>query len=244
MSRAKLIEPGTRFGMLTVLSQHARHHAGITWLCRCDCGGTSTPRGDRLRSGETASCGCQSHRKAPDLSGHRFGRLQVVCRAGSMLNGEAAWSCRCDCGAEVVVGTAHLTHGDTKSCGCLLHQTVHGMARKGCQHALYKTWSRIKQRCGNPNNKHYKNYGGRGITVCERWMSFQSFYDDVSPSYAEGLTLDRIDNNKGYAPDNFRWATRKVQQNNRRTRAEIAADDIAQGLTPKVYVKRVRRLPG
>jgi len=222
-----------RFGMLTVIERAGSDKKRqILWLCQCDCGCVCTPRGSRLKRGEAKSCGCQSHRKAPDLRGMVFVHLTVVERCGSHVNGGALWFCRCVCGNTHTVTTSHLTHGDTMSCGCYQPQLRHGMSRKGALHPLYRTWVRIRQRCSNPKFKQWKDYGGRGICVCKQWEeSFEVFYADVKDLWVSGLTIDRINNDGDYEPGNVRWATRVLQQCNRRTRKQVKIDDAKQVLS-------------
>ena len=148
----------------------------------------------------------------------KFGRLTVIERAENKGH-YVAWRCRCDCGTEKIVCGRALISGDTQSCGCFHKETAikHGMSST----PIYNTWSNLKNRCLNPNSNHFKNYGGRGITVCDEWKDdFQAFYAYVSklPHFGEdGYSLDRIDNNKGYEPDNVRWADRKTQNRNKRS---------------------------
>lgn len=159
--------------------------------------------------------------KTVDLTGKRFGRLAVIEQADSQ-NGHKRWLCRCDCGKKIVVKGIHLKSGHTQSCGCAkieMHTkrlTKHGQSSS----SIYAVWIAMKERCHNKNNERYKDYGARGIYVCEKWRtSFGAFYDDVSklPHFGEkGYTLDRKDNDKGYSPDNCRWATYKEQRHNRR----------------------------
>ena len=165
-----------------------------------------------------------------DLTGEKFGRLTVIERAGSTKHGAAKWRCVCQCGNETIVIGDELRKHNTTSCGCYAKECSSKRLKGKCPHnkshgmvgtPVYKEWSEMKRRCNNPNDISYHRYGERGIRVCERWeKSFEAFYSDVStlPHFGEkGYSLDRIDNNKWYAPDNVRWADAKTQANNRRT---------------------------
>lgn len=158
-----------------------------------------------------------------DLTGQRFGRLTVIGRAGSTPGGVAAWLCRCECGNEAIVAGWSLRCGNTKSCTCLKNEvakelfTVHGK----CMSRLHGVWKGMKERCSNPKHNRYHRYGGRGITVCDDWLNnFQAFYDwAMANGYDENAprgqcTIDRIDNDKGYSPDNCRWVDMKGQRHN------------------------------
>ena len=209
---------GEKFGRLTVIERAENAKDGrARWRCRCDCGNEIVTKGKYLFNGNTKSCGCwkrEIHFK--DLSGQKFGRLTVIERAENNKRGQARWRCRCDCGNEVVVVGSFLTSGETKSCGCLSGQR-HGLSNN----TIYQTWADIKKRCFNPNCKSYKHYGARGISIFPAWIKdFQAFYNYVSklPHFGEkGYTLDRINNDGNYEPDNIRWADWKTQNRNRRT---------------------------
>jgi hypothetical protein len=152
--------------------------------------------------------------KIIDISGERYGRLVVSSlfpERGKF--GETQWACRCDCGTEIIATKNMLISDKTKSCGCL-HKTQGGHTRT---HRLWKRWCVIKERCRNPNNKKFRLYGAVGITLCERWEHFPNFIADLDDTYFEGATLDRKDGTKGYSPDNCRWATPLIQNNNKKT---------------------------
>jgi len=152
-----------------------------------------------------------------DLSGKRFGRLVAIemTESGAHWN---KWKCKCDCGEATIVFGGNLRRGNTLSCGCLQKERAskaslkHGMGKTN----IYRVWSMMKDRCFNPRSHAYKNYGGRGITVCQRWLKFENFIKDISP-LKPGMTLDRKDNEKNYCPSNFRWATYAEQARNKRS---------------------------
>ncbi len=159
-----------------------------------------------------------------DLTGDRFSRLVVLSQAESYIqpNGKKVvmWNVRCNCGKEFVVSGASLRSGNTQSCGCYNKQrtretqTTHAQSRT----RLYTIWQGMKQRCHNPNAINYSNYGGRGITVCDEWeRSFENFYGwAMANGYDSSLSIDRIDNNKGYSSYNCRWVDMSIQEANRR----------------------------
>lgn len=157
--------------------------------------------------------------KVIDLTGKRFGRLVVINRCGSDKHQKALWLCVCDCGNDRVAATGNLRSGQSVSCGCWMREKVsinnskHGLTRT----SEYSTWQGMIQRCTDPNAISYKNYGRRGVRVCDRWLkSFNNFFEDMGPKPTPKHTLDRKDNNKGYSPDNCKWATRLEQSINKR----------------------------
>jgi len=224
---------GERFGRWTVLALHPeRSRFGkARWVCRCDCGSERIVYGNSLRRGETTSCGCA---RLVDLTGQRFGRWQVLAlhperkRQGRYY---AIWLCRCDCGSEGIVVASKLRSGWSKSCGCLRRETtVKRNTKHGLSHTrAYQVWRNMKVRCFNPRYRDYSCYGGRGITVCERWLILENFYADMGDP-PPGMSLDRIDPDGNYQPGNCRWATaaeqianRRPQQKWRRKRSSLAA---------------------
>lgn len=217
---------GTNFGRWYVKERDTSKRGRAYWICECSCGRTiqSIPSGT-LTTG--ASVMCRQCASEKSLVGKTFERLSVVKDSGKRgSNGSILWECDCSCGKRgQLVRGSDLTSGQIKSCGCystdVLKQvsTTHGLSRyNGKKTKLFMAWDAMKRRCTNPLHKNYKDYGGRGITVCEEWMnSFQAFHDwSMANGFADDLSIDRIDNDKGYSPTNCRWVDAKTQIRNRR----------------------------
>lgn len=160
--------------------------------------------------------------RTPDITGRRFGRLVAIERAPNIEKSgysHVAWKCICDCGNEVTVMVHSLVHGGTKSCGCLQKERVkQALSKSNRRCRLYRIWQGMKNRCTNPNGADWGNYGGRGIEVCPEWMNYENFYNwAISNGYQDSLSIDRVDNNGNYCPQNCRWATAKQQRANQRS---------------------------
>lgn len=215
---------GRKYGRLTA----TEYISDGKWKCVCDCGGTAIVEAKNLSSGVTKSCGCIRREKSSerqrsfagkttsklrDLTGQRFGHLTVLIRVPPRK-----WLCRCDCGKEIGVFTDNLTRNHTTSCGCqkgaMISKslTTHGKTESRIMHI----WEGMKARCLNPNDDRFLDYGGRGITICDRWLeSFENFYADMGDP-PDKCSIDRIDVNGNYEPSNCRWATQSQQCNNKR----------------------------
>lgn len=169
--------------------------------------------------------------KKLDISGQRFGRLVAL---DLRIDGKTSkWRCLCDCGSESLVQCGSLVHGNTKSCGCLkrdvtiARNTTHGQSVRGNRTTEHRTWLAIKERCYNPNADKYRYYGGRGITVCDRWRgSFEDFFADMGPKPTRRHTIDRKDSNGNYDPLNCEWVTQAEQTRNTRRNIRITKDGV------------------
>ncbi len=226
---------GQRFNKLVVIAEGGRltkRYNGkisvkVKWICDCDCGNKKEIFGTSLIQGKTISCGCSIKGIDPlgvkSLIGKNFGYLKVISYVKS-----AKWKCQCNCGGTTIVNTMDLKHGKTLSCGCLrknqlrMRSSTHGLIKT----SEYYTWGGMKERCMNPKSIGYKNYGGRGIKVCDRWVnSFEYFLCDMGIKPSKDHSLDRFpDVNGNYEPTNCRWATRSEQCRSKRNTKFIEYD--------------------
>lgn len=239
---------GNRYGRLVVLGQdleYNKNHAQKRWICKCDCGNIVKVFSFNLKRNNTASCGCyareatsQTHKK--DITGQRFGRLIAIRPYTGIdtrkITTSTLWECKCDCGNITVADISNLMNGHTRSCGCLIADTIttHGVCKTEVGRHLMNIHTNMIRRCYNPKDHSYSNYGGRGIYICDEWYTPDDKYNSgvlnfynwsIENGYEIGLSIDRIDNDGPYAPWNCRWVTTKVQANNRQTTKYIVDAD-------------------
>jgi hypothetical protein len=212
------MKEGQRFGLLSLVERGPgkKRADGVmrkTWICACTCGQRKEVRQDALLSGQTKSCGCnaiEAHVK--DLTGRRLGKLIVVGRSSVRPESQRdmSWVVQCDCGQRKVMSTGNVKRA--RSCGCT---RKHGHSTRTKGNPTYKTWAGMLSRCRNPNASSYSYYGGRGISVCERWAQYEAFLGDMGEKLP-GMSLDRINPNGNYEPGNCRWVPAADQQRNKR----------------------------
>ena len=214
---------GEKYNKLKILTFEKRGGRGY-YLCKCDCGKQKWINCDSVLRRLTKTCGCLLQEVPHEnLVGRKFERLTVLEYAGKIGNRRKriSWLCQCACGKKVIVSGENLKYGVTKSCGCYCldkikeKNTKHGSTKT----RLYHIYCKMKERCYNKTCKAYKNYGGRGITVCEEWLEDFTHFEKWAKEngYSEKLSIDRINVNGNYEPTNCRWVTDKIQCNNRRS---------------------------
>ena len=233
---------GRRFGRWTVVSRAASNSKHVRWNAVCDCGTRSAVIGNNMKRGISTACaGCRDKPKKnrpqkgsrsldSDLAGRRFGALTVIELIGRSGR-QRLWMCRCDCGTTGPSTTYQLTHADPHACECgkprrpssasNTGRLDHGHSRNRRGSPEYRVWQSMIQRCTNPARANYGRYGGRGISVCDRWRRFVNFLADMGPR-PDGTTLDRVDSDGNYEPGNCRWATLAQQATNTRRTVLVA----------------------
>lgn len=168
-----------------------------------------------------------------DLTGQRFNKLFVMKLEKYIQGGKSTWLCRCDCGNEKIIIGYSLKNRNTRSCGCIKKEgnnLKHGYNRIGKKSRTYTIWQLMKTRCKNKNNKNYKDYGSRGIKVCDRWLKFENFLKDMGKC-PSGHSIDRINNNDGYYKENCKWSIAKEQARNKRNNRLITYNNKIQCLS-------------
>lgn len=188
-----------------------------------------------------------------DITGKKYGKLTVIEQSGKDKHNNILWKCQCECGNVTSVSGYRLRNGVVKSCGCFRKEfPAKRFRRHGLRHhPLYVIWVDMRRRCETEKDCRYKDYGGRGISVCEEWHDFQIFYNwAIKAGYKEELSIDRIDNDENYTPQNCRWATREEQANNKRNNRPICIDGETKNLfqwcrqyniNPSTVITRINR---
>jgi len=176
-----------------------------------------------------------------DLVGKTFGRWAVVAYLGRIHEWHRLWLCVCSCGRSKQVLGHHLISGQSQSCGCLCRERTSAANSKHgkCKMRSYKTWKQIRERCFNRNNTGYKHYGARGITVCKRWKKFENFFEDMGER-PEGLSIERINNNRSYCKSNCKWATFYEQANNKRNNVRLKFNGKILSLTQVARITGIK----
>ena len=249
MARPVIEMEGKRFGKLVVIRMAeeslASHTGNKSWLCKCDCGNEITVNGSLLRSGKKTNRGCAPKFNSgrfkkgdgiKDITGQRFGKLTVI-RIDRVENKRSYWWVKCEC------GTIKSVRSDTlkviTSCGCdKKKQDIINLGiidnHELTNHPVYGIWSAMKNRCENPENRAYKDYGGRGIKICPEWHDIRNFAkwaDETGFEAGKNLSIERIDVNGDYCPENCKWIDRRLQSRNRRNTVKLDIDGIIKPLT-------------
>lgn len=238
---------GKRFGRLTVVDRcFTGQKNRARWNCICDCGNTKIATSTDLTIGDTRSCGCllkdiqasKINETNKKYIGKKFNKLTVLKRSKRKCKSSDSvyWECQCDCGNFTTVLTYELTSNGTKSCGCI--NSISKVPVNQRDKKTFETWNAMKERCLHITNEKYIKYGGRGIIVCDRWLqSYDNFVEDMGVRPSTHHTLDRIDNNGNYEPNNCRWATSAQQARNR---SSTVANEYIAGTAKGLYLKGVK----
>lgn len=210
---------GEKFWMLTAI-EYIGSNNGAKWLFKCECGNNVKHNSSMVKGGHIRSCGCMSKKNqysaTPIFEGQKIGQITAIKMLGKKGH-NISWECSCFCGNIFSALSSNIISGNTKSCGCLKAKicrekaTIHGMSNT----SVYGLWNNIMRRCYDAKNPAYKNYGGRGIKVCDRWHDFEKFFEDMG-NRPEGFSIDRKNNDAEYSNENCQWSTATEQARNRR----------------------------
>lgn len=217
---------GKRYGKLYV----SKYMKNGRWLCVCDCGEERINTTNSLEKGLVKSCGCGKKKFKPNV---RYNHLVTISQRFDSDKKVSFWLCKCDCGSVKEYCQSNIIKGTTRSCGCMREEAIkaHNKSYGKSKERLYDIWCGMRNRCNNPNNHSYKNYGGRGITYYKRWNDYEIFKKwAIKSGYDDNLTLERKDVNKNYTPQNCCWITMTEQQYNKRTTSYIEYNGIKKSI--------------